>query len=1020
MDRTRVVVIGGGATGTGILRDLSMRGIPALLLEKGDLASGTSSRFHGLLHSGARYAVNDPDAARECITENRILRRIGTSCVEETEGFFVRTPEDDPAFEERWLAACRDCGIDAVKISVAEALAREPSLTPDAVSVYRVPDSAVDGFRLVWHNVMSARRHGGDVRTYCRVTGIETSGGAVTGVAVRHALTGACETIPCDYVINATGSWAGEVAALAGMAVPVTPDRGTLLAFNHRFTNRVINRLRKATDGDIFVPHGSITIFGTTSIPTDRPDDTTPRTDEILQLLDMGQALFPKIHEYRILRAFAGTRPLYSPDASTGRAATRNFVILDHAAEGLKGMATITGGKFTSYRLMAEKITDLAAEYLGVTTPCRTAEESIIPMPGTDLLGRAKKMLANEGARLAIDRLGDDLERAVSVSEHDPWKKLLLCECELVTLAEFETVAAEPTSHSLGDIRRRTRLGMGTCQGSFCALRATGALVENSLLPETPPQDLFRQFLQERWQGIRPLLWGTQLKEVELERGIYAATLNLDGDMPAMAPETPQSCPAFAPVAGKGVLPQDRPASPPLPSPVSPQVSPQVSPLIPRFASAPVDAYDVIVAGAGFSGLVAAAAAAGRGKRVLVISKGAGALTIGGGGIDLLGYTGHGVVKGSPFTAFRSLPPGHPYSIIGEHAVRDALDFLATVAGGQGVSLLQAGSETAGNAWMPTAAGTMKPTWITGPSMNPCSLAAASSFVILGFAGMKDFSPQLAASGLRHWTHFTGKTLAHELAPSPFASGAGIVRDTTALDLACFLDTRQGVDWLATVLRSLRSDAEAVLLPAILGTKPDSAHDAEPGSGIHAYLERVSGRKIIELFCPPPSVTGLRMRRVLMKHLRGLDVSFIENAAIVGAKTTGNRCEALVTRPQGKEDRERTYAAASCIIATGGLFGEGLATSPGKAWEAVFGLPLFVSPDQDDWSCQDFFCGSLHPFAVMGVPVTEKLQPIGRDGKAAFENVHFAGRTLSGYDFATEKSGSGVALATGHFAGSIA
>ena len=108
-----VVVIGGGATGAGVLRDLAMRGVKALLLEQRDLVHGTSSRFHGLLHSGARYAVKDAEAGRECIEENRILRRIGRHCVEETEGFFVRSRQDPAEFEDRWASACRSCGIDA-------------------------------------------------------------------------------------------------------------------------------------------------------------------------------------------------------------------------------------------------------------------------------------------------------------------------------------------------------------------------------------------------------------------------------------------------------------------------------------------------------------------------------------------------------------------------------------------------------------------------------------------------------------------------------------------------------------------------------------------------------------------------------------------------------------------------------------------------------------------------------------------------------------------------------------------
>ena len=107
MEKTTAVIIGGGATGVGILRDLSMRGVAAILLEQRDLAYGASSRFHGLLHSGGRYAVKDPEAARECAVENAVLRKIGRHCVESTTGYFVRLPEDDPAYEPKWVIACQ-------------------------------------------------------------------------------------------------------------------------------------------------------------------------------------------------------------------------------------------------------------------------------------------------------------------------------------------------------------------------------------------------------------------------------------------------------------------------------------------------------------------------------------------------------------------------------------------------------------------------------------------------------------------------------------------------------------------------------------------------------------------------------------------------------------------------------------------------------------------------------------------------------------------------------------------------
>ena len=987
MKQPQVVVIGGGATGTGIIRDLSMRGIRAVLLEQGDLASGTSSRFHGLLHSGARYVVNDPDAARECIAENMILRRIGRSCVEETEGYFVRTPQDDAAFEPLWTSACAECGIEAIPIGVEEARRREPNLAPDILAAYRVPDSAVDGFRLVWHNAMSARRHGGDVRTYRKATAIRTMNGAVCGVESRHVITGEVEFLPCDCVINASGSWAGEVARLAGLEVTVSPDRGTLLAFNHRFTNRVVNRLRKPADGDIFVPHGSIVIFGTTSATTNRPDDTCPRSEEVTYLLDTGKPLFPRINEYRILRAFAGTRPLYSPGAGSGRSATRNFVVLDHAEEGLGGMFTITGGKFTAFRLMAEKVCDSAAAYLGVTTPCRTAEEAIIPDPDPKLLARTRKLFPAETMQLAVSRLGDDLETAVAVAEKDPWKKLLLCECEMVTLAEFETAASEPTSHSLGDVRRRTRLGMGTCQGSFCALRATGVMAENNLLRDKNPQDLFRQFLQERWHGIRPLLWGNQLREIELERGIYCATLNIDGANACSAPFPSATACEASPVS---VPPLDCSPLPTLP------------------ASGERD-YDVIVVGAGFSGLVAAATAAYGGKRVLVVASGAGALTIGGGGIDLLGYTPQGPVMGDPFAAMSLLAPEHPYRLIGEAGIQASLDFMAQLAARYGQPPLQAGSRRHGNAWMPTAAGTMKPTWMTGATMNPAALAQASSFAVLGISGMKDFSATMTAAGLAHCPAFAGKPVTHVAIPSPMEAFSGAVRDASALDLARFADTPRGREWLRTTLATLALEGECLLVPSILGTGLCDE--------VHAELEQAAKRRIVELFCPPPSVTGLRLHAMLMNALASQTVSFVEGATVTGAVTNGGRCLAIRAATDGKQ---REYRARSFIIATGGLFGKGIATAPGKAVEPIFGIPLAVPKQQEAWSQGTFFTRASHPFATMGITANARLNPLDSGGNPLFDNVHFVGRSLGGYDFALEKSGSGVALATGHHAGTIA
>jgi glycerol-3-phosphate dehydrogenase len=505
-----------------------MRGIKAVLLEQRDLAFGTSSRFHGLLHSGGRYVVKDAAAARECIEENYILRKIASHCVEGTEGFFVRLPEDDADFARQWVKACQEVGIPAVPLTPAEAVRLEPNLTARIAAAYRVPDSAIDGFRLCWQNVASARRYGGEVYTYSEAVGIALNDNRVAGVTVRNTLTGQLASIACDYIINAAGSWSGNVAALAGIQVNVRPDRGTLVAFNHRFTNRVINRLRPPEDGDIFVPHGSITIFGTTSSAAEKPGDITPRTEEVRRLLAIGEAVFEDLPDYRILRAFTGTRPLYSAcDGAQGRAVSRNFAIIDHEPDGVTGLITIVGGKLTTYRLMAEKITDCICDRLGVSAACRTAEEPLMADAAEGLLKKARGYFPAYGVELAAGRLGPLLGAVVERIEANPAEAALVCECEMVTLAEIRAIAAERTSYNLGDVRRRTRMGMGTCQGAFCGFRCAGALEGAGLTAETT--GLLREFLEERWNGIRPVLWGKQLREEQLLRSIYCASLNIDG-----------------------------------------------------------------------------------------------------------------------------------------------------------------------------------------------------------------------------------------------------------------------------------------------------------------------------------------------------------------------------------------------------------------------------------------------------------------------------------------------------------
>lgn len=198
MSVPHVIVIGAGSTGAATAHDLALRGLCVTVIERGEVASGTTGRNHCLLHSGGRYCVTDQGAARECIEENMILRKIMPDLLEMNGGLFIAVTESDLAFKERFLAACEICHIPARTIPTAHALEMEPFLNPNILAAVYVPDGVYEPFRFCLAFLATARLNGAIVRTYCEVTDFLRSGNCVTGVKIRDLRTGKAETIGAD------------------------------------------------------------------------------------------------------------------------------------------------------------------------------------------------------------------------------------------------------------------------------------------------------------------------------------------------------------------------------------------------------------------------------------------------------------------------------------------------------------------------------------------------------------------------------------------------------------------------------------------------------------------------------------------------------------------------------------------------------------------------------------------------------------------------------------------------------
>lgn len=524
----QVIIIGAGATGSGLARDLALRGVDCLLIERGDVNAGASGRNHGLLHSGARYAVVDPRAAAECAREGAIIKRILPQCVDDCGGLFVAVPGDDPDYITKFPKHCAAAGITCREVDADEARALEPALAPDIAAAFAVPDASVDPFMLSLENVADAERHGGGFLRRHEVTGFERDGRRLTAALVTDLETGERKTLRADEFVIAAGGWSGRIAALAGCHVDMLLSKGTLLVTQTRLTRRVINRLRGPGDGDILVPGGSVSILGTTSVPVADPDDNTPTIAEVDANLAEALPLLPVLATTPFRRAYAGIRPLVRTGDGTpgadqeGRNVSRDFALVTHQAAGQGGvdnLLTLAGGKLTTYRLMAERAADALCERLGVRAVCRTATDIVPPSP---LAEWSDPGLAHKYAWW---------------QKHSP-DDYLLCECEVVPQSAVDDLLRGLTAHRPPDgdgsadllpaLSARSRVGKGSCQGTFCGARITAHLYDCALTAGTEGAAGLKRFLRERWRGQRPVLWGDQLGQAELKEALYFGLMGLN------------------------------------------------------------------------------------------------------------------------------------------------------------------------------------------------------------------------------------------------------------------------------------------------------------------------------------------------------------------------------------------------------------------------------------------------------------------------------------------------------------
>jgi glycerol-3-phosphate dehydrogenase subunit B len=403
---------------------------------------------------------------------------------------------------------------------------------------------------------------------------------------------------------------------------------------------------------------------------------------------------------------------------------------------------------------------------------------------------------------------------------------------------------------------------------------------------------------------------------------------------------------------------------------------------------------DIVVIGSGLAGLVAASTAAGQGKKVTLLAQGAGTLTIAGGIIDILGCLGDGSPANNPIAAIPRLAQEHPYRKIGVETVEEAINYFLKICQEEGYPQIGSCNQIQ---WIPTAAGTLKPTCIVPRTMDISSLEKTTNRIIVGFKYLKDFYPRLIAQNLAAMPGYGGNYEIVTITP-PFGG-----RDLSNLDIARWLETDEGLKEFAVQLSQKVKRGSLLIMPPVLGTSPDYR--------ILNWLKKNLECYLLETVTIPPAITGLRLRSLLINHVKKLGVKVIEQAVVTGSVIENGRCLAVVTE---SADRQRSYYAKSFILATGGIYGGGLIANSDQVIEPIFNLPVKTPLERDNWTNQTLFSNREQPFAKIGIAVDQRMRPIDETGTTILSNVCIAGRTLAGYDYCFEKSGNGVAVSSGY------
>jgi glycerol-3-phosphate dehydrogenase len=512
-------------TGAGIARDLSLRGLSVLVLEKGDWGAGTTGASSWMIHGGPRYLEFDWDTTRLSCQDAGHIVTIARNMVYRVVFVIPVLPHDRNNIERMETAMEVYDRFQPLKkahphrrLTPAEALQAEPGLTPDLIGAVTMEEWGVDPHRLVYANVEDAVAHGARALNHTKVVDLIRDGGKVIGVRYVDS-GGVISEARARIVVNATGPWSPEIGGMAGVPVELRPAKGIHIVYPHRISNFAISA--ESVDGRdlLMVSHGGFTLLGTTDDDFYGDlDSVDVLQDEVDYLLQGFERVFPSIRKYRPVRTTTGVRPTLFKWRKYEDELSRRYEVIDHSGQGVDGFVTIAGGKLSMYRLMAEETSDTVCRKLGHQAPCTTASR---PLPGNESDVEPPAELARRCGIPALaamklqTRHGSNAEKVLDEGA----TSRLLCRCEPITEAELVYATRHEQVRSLADAFRRVGLAGGPCAGAACVMRAGEVIGRELGWSAAQRFDAVREFVSGSWLGRAPILGHSGWAQEELAQG---------------------------------------------------------------------------------------------------------------------------------------------------------------------------------------------------------------------------------------------------------------------------------------------------------------------------------------------------------------------------------------------------------------------------------------------------------------------------------------------------------------------